>query len=292
MKNINKAVFPVAGLGSRFLPITKSIPKEMLPIINKPLIQYAVEEAVMAGITELVFIISKTKNSIIKYFDRNNVLEESFSKDNKLTELASLREIIPENVSCTYINQEHALGLGHAVLCAKPAIGENSPFVVILPDDLVDIEQNATQALINNFKQKQSSVIAVEDVAREETHKYGITETSKTNDVALFKVNSIKEKPKPTETKSRLGVVGRYVFSSAVFACLERTKKGINNEIQLTDAISLLLKTESVFAHKLAARRYDCGSKLGYTQASVNYALKEPDIKKQFHDYLISLDLN
>jgi len=290
MKKVTKAVFPVAGLGTRFLPATKANPKEMLPIVDKPLIQYAVEEAIAAGITELVFITGRTKRSITDHFDKAYELETELEKHGKLERLEVVRNIIPEGVTCIYIRQAEPLGLGHAVLCAKPVIGDQ-PFVVILPDDLIDDgSRGVTNQLVDKFHQENNSVIAVENVPREDTSKYGIVETSVTADKSLFKINSIVEKPNPDESPSTLGVVGRYVLSPEIFYCLEDTARGAGNEIQLTDAISLLLGKESVYAYEFEGTRYDCGSKIGYMQASVEYALKDKDIKEEFKSYLEKLN--
>jgi len=286
MNKVTKAVFPVAGMGTRFLPATKANPKEMLPIVDKPLIQYAVEEAVAAGITELVFITGRTKRSITDHFDKAYELETELEKKEKVEQLEVVRSIIPEGVTCIYIRQAEPLGLGHAVLCAKPVIGD-APFAVILPDDLIDDEsRGVTKQMIDKYQQQNSSVVAVQDIPKEDTSKYGIVETDSTDDKALSKINSIIEKPEPDLAPSTLGVVGRYVLSSEIFNCLEQTPKGAGNEIQLTDAISLLLKKESVFAYEFEGTRYDCGSKLGYMQASIQYALKDPDIKDEFYSYL------
>lgn len=286
MSQVTKAVFPVAGMGTRFLPATKANPKEMLPIVDKPLIQYAAEEVIAAGITELIFITGRTKRSITDHFDKAYELETELEKNGKTEKLQIVREIIPDGVTCIFIRQAEPLGLGHAVLCAKPVVGD-SPFAVILPDDLIDDGQRGvTKQMVEKYQQQNKSIIAVENVPREDTSKYGIVETSATEDSSLFKINSIVEKPDPDVAPSTLGVVGRYVLSPEIFYCLEETPKGAGNEIQLTDAISLLLNKESVFAYEFEGTRYDCGSKLGYMQASVEYALKDPDIKEEFKTYL------
>jgi UTP--glucose-1-phosphate uridylyltransferase len=290
MNKVTKAVFPVAGMGTRFLPVTKANPKEMLPIVDKPLIQYAAEEAVAAGISELIFITGRTKRSITDHFDKAYELETELEKEGKIEKLEIVRNIVPGNVTCIYIRQAEPLGLGHAVLCAKSVIGD-APFAVILPDDLIDDgDRGVTRQMIDKYEQEGNSVIAVENVPKEDTSKYGIVETSATNDDSLFKINSIIEKPDPEDAPSTLGVVGRYILSSEIFNCLEETPRGAGNEIQLTDAISLLLNKESVYAYEFEGTRYDCGSKLGYMQASVQYALKDPDIKKEFQSYLEKLN--
>ena len=286
MKKVTKAVFPVAGLGTRFLPATKANPKEMLPIVDKPLIQYAVEEAIAAGITELIFITGRTKRSITDHFDKAYELETELEKHGKLERLEVVRNIIPDGVTCIYIRQAEPLGLGHAVLCAKPVIGDQ-PFVVVLPDDLIDDGiRGVTKQLVEQYQQERKSVIAVQNVPKEDTSKYGIVDAFESTHESLFKISSIVEKPSPDDAPSTLGVVGRYVLSPEIFSCLEATPKGAGNEIQLTDAISMLLEKESVYAYEFEGTRYDCGSKLGYMQASVQYALKDPDIKDEFQSYL------
>jgi len=290
MKKVTKAVFPVAGMGTRFLPATKVNPKEMLPIVDKPLIQYAAEEAIAAGITELIFITGRTKRSITDHFDKAYELETELEKHGKFEKLEIVRNIIPEGVTCIFIRQAEPLGLGHAVLCAKPVIGDE-PFVVILPDDLIDDgSRGVTKQLVEQYQQENKSVIAVENVPKKDTSKYGIVETSEANHDALFKISSIVEKPEPEVAPSTLGVVGRYVLSAEIFSCLEDTPKGAGNEIQLTDAISMLLDKESIYAYEFEGKRYDCGSKLGYMQASVEYALKDLDIKEEFQSYLKKLN--
>ncbi|MCZ6805003.1 MAG: UTP--glucose-1-phosphate uridylyltransferase GalU [Proteobacteria bacterium] len=289
MKKVTKAVFPVAGLGTRFLPATKANPKEMLPIVDKPLIQYAVEEAVAAGITELIFITGRTKRAITDHFDKAYELETELEKKGKKERLDVVQNIIPDDVTCIYIRQAEPLGLGHAVLCAKPVIGDQ-PFAVLLPDDLIDDESHGvTKQLVAMYQQERKSVIAVENVPKEDTSKYGIVETSATKGDSLFKISSIVEKPKPEESPSTLAVIGRYVLSPEIFYCLEETPRGAGNEIQLTDAISMLLDKESVYAYEFEGTRYDCGSKLGYLQASIQYALKDHDIKEELFEYIKGL---
>ena len=282
MKKITKAVFPVAGLGTRFLPATKANPKEMLPIVDKPLIQYAVEEAITAGITELIFITGKTKKSITNHFDKAHELEIELEKQGKTKELEIVRNIIPDNVTCIYIRQSEPLGLGHAVLCAEHAVGEE-PFVVILPDDLIDNDNDvATAQLIHQYNKTESSIVAVQNITKEETSKYGVIEKVSNSHSKTYKIKNIIEKPDPEESPSTLGVVGRYALSPKIFKYLKETEKGAGNEIQLTDAIKTLIKKESVYACEFEGVRYDCGSKFGYMQASVKYALKDKDISEKF----------
>lgn len=284
MSEITKAVFPVAGLGTRFLPATKACPKEMLPIVDKPLIQYAVEEAIAAGATELVFITGKNKRSIEDHFDVATELEASLEAKGKKEILDLLRGILPSHVSCAFIRQPKALGLGHAVLCAKPVIGDN-PFSVILADDLIDGKVSCVKQMADVFKRKQSSVLGVEDVLAEETESYGIVDAFTVED-NILQLRSIVEKPKPEEAPSNLAVVGRYMFTSKIFDCLEKTKPGRGNEIQLTDAISDLMAIENILAYRFTGKRYDCGSKLGFMQANVELALKHPQIGDAFYEYL------
>jgi len=287
-KIIRKAVFPVAGLGTRFLPATKASPKEMLPIVDKPLIQYAAEEAVSAGIEQLIFVTSSSKRAIEDHFDKNQELENSLKKLNKNKLLHQIEDIVPKGVSCVYIRQPEALGLGHAVLCAKSVVG-NEPFAVILADDLIDGKRaSCLTQMVKLYEKQASSILAVEEVDKAETDKYGIVSPEfLSKDV--HKVKSIVEKPKPAEAPSNLAVVGRYLLSPNIFNYLEKTKRGAGNEIQLTDAIAQLLKNEPVLAYQFQGVRYDCGSKLGYLMATVDYALKHADVGKEFKKYLDSL---
>ncbi len=288
MGSVRKAVFPVAGLGSRFLPATKASPKEMLPIVDKPLIQYAVEEAVEAGIDEMIFVTSSSKRAIEDHFDKNYELESELEKKGKKQLLEILRNIVPPNISCVYIRQSEALGLGHAVLCAKPVVGDE-PFAVILADDLIDGRGiGVMKQMVEQYQQHQCSVIGVEEVPREETDKYGIVSTGdKSGDVAP--ITNIIEKPKPVQAPSNLAVVGRYLLTPHIFELLEHTRSGSGGEIQLTDAIANLLEHEKVLAYRFKGKRYDCGSKLGYLQATTEYALKHEELNGPFREYLASL---
>ena len=290
MKKVNNAIFPVAGLGSRFLPATKATPKEMLPIVDKPLIQYAVEEAINAGITELIFVSGRTKRSITDHFDKAYELENELTKKNKNKELNHMRDIIPNDVTCIYIRQAEPLGLGHAVLCAKSII-DNQPFAVILPDDLIDDgNRGVTKQMVSLYESTQQSIIAIESIPKDDTKKYGIVEIDSDDKKPLLKLKSIIEKPEPDQAPSRLAVVGRYIFNPEIFSYLEQIKIGADSEIQLTDAISMLLKSESVYGYEFLGNRYDCGSKLGYIQASIKYALKDPDIRNSLSKYLNNID--
>ncbi len=285
MSKIRKAVFPVAGLGTRFLPATKASPKEMLPVVDKPLIQYAVEEAIEAGITELIFVTSSTKRSIEDHFDKSFELEAELEKKGKLEALELVRNTVPKGVSCIYVRQAEVLGLGHAVLCAKSVVG-NEAFAVILPDDLIDGHGlGVVSQMVQAYQQTGSSQLGVEEVPKEDTDKYGIVNTKAGEDVAS-QVDRIIEKPKPEQASSNLAVVGRYILTPRTFELLEATKRGAGGEIQLTDAISALLEYETVFAHRFKGKRYDCGSKLGYLKATVDFGLKHHELGDDFRNYL------
>ncbi|MEA3640285.1 MAG: UTP--glucose-1-phosphate uridylyltransferase GalU [Lamprobacter sp.] len=290
MAKINKAVFPVAGLGTRFLPVTKASPKEMLPIVDKPLIQYAAEEAEQAGATQLVFVTGRHKRSIEDHFDKSPELESELEAAGKDKLLRIVRTILPDHVSCIYLRQAEALGLGHAVLCAKPVVG-NEPFAILLADDLIDnTAQGVCEQMAELHERTGASILSVEEVPPNETHKYGIVETEKQPDGTL-RVTSIVEKPKPEDAPSNLAVVGRYLLTPTIFSKLEQTKAGAGGEIQLTDAIAALLEEETVIAHPFEGKRYDCGSKEGYLEATVELALKHPELGDAFRDYLRSLVL-
>ncbi|MGA9854268.1 MAG: UTP--glucose-1-phosphate uridylyltransferase GalU [Gammaproteobacteria bacterium] len=287
MKNtkIRKAILPVAGLGTRFLPATKASPKEMLPIVDKPLIQYAVEEAVEAGAEVLVFVTSRTKRAISDHFDRAYELETELSLRGRKHELALVQDIVPEHVTCVYIRQAEALGLGHAVLCAEPVVG-NEPFYVVLADDLIaGDDRSPLQQMKDVYESYGNSVIGVERVAREATGRYGIITPDPVAE-HLYRIKHIVEKPKPAEAPSTLGVVGRYLLTPGIFKLLRNTCKGAGGEIQLTDAIQALLTQENVYAYEYAGIRYDCGSKLGYLKATVEYGLKHTELGDNFRDYL------
>jgi UTP--glucose-1-phosphate uridylyltransferase len=287
MKAIKKAVFPVAGLGTRFLPATKANPKEMLPVVDKPLIQYAVEEAIQSGITELIFVTGRNKRSIEDHFDKNIELEASLIASNKNLLLESIRSIIPSHVKCIYTRQSEPLGLGHAVLQAKTIINDE-PFAVLLADDLTDANTPVLKQLILQHQKEQSSVIAIEDIPKEKTVQYGIVDVgdSKNN---LYKINSIVEKPQPKDAPSTLGVIGRYVFNPEIFDCLEKIKPGKGGEIQLTDAIQMLLSQQAIFAYLFEGKRYDCGDKLGFIKANIEFSKKHSEIGKEFTAFLKSV---
>lgn len=288
-RRVRKAVFPVAGLGTRFLPATKANPKEMLPIVDKPLIQYAVEEAVEAGVETLIFITGRTKNSIMDHFDKAYELEAELEARDKQEMLKMVRAVVPSGVTCAYIRQSEALGLGHAVLCASAVVGDE-PFAVLLADDLIDAPpgQSALRQMTDHFQKYQCSILGVERVPQDETYKYGIIHPLPFAQ-NLSNVDGMVEKPKPAEAPSDLAVVGRYILTPRIFDLLAKTPKGAGNEIQLTDGIAALIHEEQVLAYEFEGRRYDCGSKLGYLIATIEYGLKHTELGTDFRDYLESL---
>ena len=284
-ETIRKAVFPVAGLGTRFLPATKATAKEMLPVVDKPLIQYAVEEAVDAGFTELVFVTGRAKRSIEDHFDRSLELERELESRGRAEQLRKVREVLPSGVSCLYIRQAEALGLGHAVLCSRPAVGDE-PFAVILPDDLIDHDgPGCLTQMAEVFEREQCSLVAVERVEPEDTGRWGIVDVGGSTD-RVCTLSGIVEKPSPTEAPSNLGVVGRYLFRPGIFEALEVTPRGAGGEFQLTDAIAVLARRERVAAYRFSGRRYDCGAKLGFLEASVELGLKHPELGPRFRAFL------
>jgi UTP--glucose-1-phosphate uridylyltransferase len=289
MQKVTKAVFPVAGLGTRFLPATKASPKEMLTVVDKPLIQYAVEEAIAAGITDMIFITGRNKRAIEDHFDKAFEMETELEAKGKTKMLEMIRSMIPAHISCIYIRQTEALGLGHAVLCAKPVIG-NEPFAVILADDLIEAKPPVMKQMVDKYNYYQCSVLGVQDVAREDTAQYGIVDAGALSE-QIFRVNSIVEKPAPDVAPSTLGVVGRYILTPRIFHHLEHVQAGAGGEIQLTDGIAALLKEQQVLAYQFDGTRYDCGSKLGYLKATVEHALQHPELRDDFSKYLSSLNL-
>lgn len=284
-KPIRTAVFPVAGRGTRFLPATKASPKEMLPIVDKPLIQYAVEEAIAAGAERLIFITGASKRAIEDHFDTDDELEELLESQGK-HELAQLvRNVLPGNkASCIYIRQPAPLGLGHAVLCARPAVGDE-PFYVHLADDLIDAKEACLKQMAATYQQHAASVLGVEEVPRKDTDKYGIVETDGSTGT-VSRLKSIVEKPKPDVAPSTLAVVGRYILTASIFDELEKIGKGAGGEIQLTDGIARLMQREAVYGHRFDGRRFDCGNKLGYLQATVELSLAHPQLGRDFRQYL------
>ncbi len=288
MKKIRKAVFPVAGLGTRFLPATKASPKEMLPVVDKPLIQYAVEEAVEAGIDQMIFVTGRSKRAIADHFDKAFELEHELEAKQKTKLLEIVRSIVPDHVSCIYTRQPEALGLGHAVNCALPIVGDE-PFAIILADDLIDgNNKSCLSQMVEIYEYQGRSVLGVERVPQEETNKYGVVDATELDD-RVYSIESIVEKPAPEDAPSNLAVVGRYIMTPHIFKMLATTGKGAGGEIQLTDAIADLLKEEQVLAYEFDGKRYDCGSKLGYLEATVEYALKHDELKDDFKDYLSTM---
>jgi len=289
-QNVRKAVFPVAGLGTRFLPATKTVPKEMLPVVDKPLIQYAVDEAIEAGCDTLVFITNRYKHAVADYFDKAYELEQKLEKAGKSELLAMIRDVLPSHVRAVFVTQTEALGLGHAVLCARPVIG-NEPFAVLLPDDLIWNNQSgaagpgALKQMTTLAAAQNASVIAVQDVPREQTGSYGIVATQAFSG-RFGEIAAIVEKPKPEVAPSTLAVVGRYVLSPRIFDLLERTRAGTGGEIQLTDGIAALLKEERAMAYRFEGRRFDCGSRIGLIEATIRYALDHDDLADEARAYM------
>lgn len=286
MQQIKKAVFPIAGLGTRFLPATKASAKEMLPVVDKPLIQYAVEEAYAAGIRHMIFVTGRTKRSIEDHFDTAYELENELELAGKTALLKVARSIAPDDMICTYVRQPRALGLGHAVLCAKELVG-NEPFAVLLADDLMVGEPAVMSQMVAQFSALQTSIVAVQNVTRERTMSYGIVSGESSSD-RLTQMTGIVEKPAPDVAPSTLAVVGRYILTPEIFKELEQIPKGIGGEIQLTDAIAQLLNKQKIFAYHYSGKRYDCGSKLGFLQATVDLAEQHPEVGSEFSRWLHS----
>jgi UTP--glucose-1-phosphate uridylyltransferase len=289
---INKAVFPVAGLGTRFLPATKASPKEMLPVVDKPLIQYAVEEAYQAGIRHMVFVTGKNKRAIEDHFDTAYELENELENAGKTELLALARSVAPEDMNCSFVRQPRALGLGHAVLCAAPIVG-NDPFAVLLADDLMtglDGGPGVLAQMVAQFNEVQTSVLAVQEVPLAHVRRYGIVAGEPVGE-RLVRVRQMVEKPSPDQAPSRLGVAGRYVLTPTVFDRIRNIPRGAGGEIQLTDGIAALIEDEGVHAYRYQGKRYDCGSKDGFMEASVELALKHPEVGAGFREYLRGLAL-
>ncbi len=283
--NVKIAVFPVAGMGTRFLPATKANPKEMLPIVDKPLIQYATEEAVDAGIEILIFITGRNKVSIPNHFDKAYEIETELERRNKREELDLVQNIVPGNVKCIYIRQNQALGLGHAVQCAKPAVG-NNPFAVVLADDMIlSKKKGCLRQMVERFNELQSSILAVEKVEKENLHKYGIIDGSKNNSND-WELSNIVEKPNKNDAPSDMGVVGRYILKPSIFDILETTSKGAGDEIQLTDAIASQIEQEKVYAYEFEGKRFDCGNKFGFMKATIEYGLNHEEIAPELKEYI------
>src|SRR5258706_7353836 len=284
MPRLRKAVFPVAGFGSRFLPATKASPKEMLPVVDKPLIQYAVEEAAAAGITEMIFVTGRNKRAIEDHFDKAYELDTELERRGKTELLAQVRSVLPDGVSCAYIREAEPLGLGHAILCARLAVGDE-PFAVLLADDLMDSKPPAMASMARQFARHGHAMVGVDEIPRSETQRYGIVTVERMRG-GVGRVRGIVEKPAPAKAQSNLAVIGRYVLTPRIFDLLARVRPGAGGEIQLTDGIAALLKHEPVMASRLAGRRFDCGSKLGYLQATVELAKRHPEVGKAFNRYL------
>jgi len=284
MMKVTKAVFPVAGLGTRFLPATKASPKEMMPIVDKPLIQYAVEEAAAAGITDMIFVTGRSKRAIEDHFDKAYELENELERKGKTQMLEFVRGLLPKDMNCIYIRQPEALGLGHAVLCAKHVVN-NEPFAVLLADDLLDGDPPVMKQMVDTFDYYHCSVLGVQEVPRADTKSYGIV-AARPMAERIEQVSAIVEKPKPEEAPSTLAVVGRYVLTPRIFHHLENVTPGSGGEIQLTDGIAALMAEQQVLAYRYQGVRYDCGSKLGYLQATVELGLRHREIGAAFGDYL------
>ena len=283
---IRKAVFPVAGLGTRFLPATKTVPKEMLPVIDKPLIQYAVDEAIEAGCDTMVFVTNRYKHSVADYFDKAYELEQKLEKAGKSELLSLIRDVLPPHVRAIFVTQAEALGLGHAVLCARPVIGDE-PFAVLLADDLIwNKGPGALKQMADLAARESSSVIAVQDVPRDQTGSYGIVATHEFSDHHGV-ISAIVEKPQPADAPSTLAVVGRYILSPRIFQMLEKTRAGAGGEIQLTDGIAALLEREGALAYRFEGRRFDCGSRIGLVEATIQYALDHEDLADATRAYML-----
>ena len=286
---VQKAIFPVAGLGTRFLPATKAQPKEMLPVVDKPLIQYAVEEAYAAGVREMIFVTGRHKRPIEDHFDMTYELEVALEQANKHELLAVVRSVKPDDMECIYVRQAQALGLGHAVLCGQKLVG-NEPFAVLLADDLMVHDKPVLQQMVEQYAEWRASIIAVQEVPAAHTRRYGIVAGTDVNE-RLVDVNRIVEKPAPEDAPSRLAVAGRYILTPGVFHEIAAQPRGVGGEIQLTDGIASLLRREKVFAYRYEGRRYDCGSKEGFLEANVELALAHPQLGPGFRDFLKRLEL-
>lgn len=288
-KRVRKCVFPVAGMGTRFLPATKANPKEMLPVVDKPLIQYAAEEAVAAGIDTLVFVTGRNKRSIPDHFDKAYELEVELQARGKESLLQKVQDILPPNITCVYLRQSEALGLGHAINCARPVVGDE-PFAVILADDLVNNNEgdNSLKQMLDVYNEKGGSVLGVERVPMEETYKYGVVGGEQVAE-RLWQANEIIEKPAPEDAPSNISVVGRYILNPSIFDLIDKAGRGVGGEYQITDAIALQMKDEPVFAYEFEGKRYDCGSKLGYLEATVEYGLEHAELGDDFRNYLKEL---
>ena len=287
--SVRKAIFPVAGLGTRSLPATKAIPKEMLPVVDKPLIQYAVEEAYAAGVREMIFVTGRHKRALEDHFDLTFELEAALEDAGKTGLLEVVRSVKPDDMECVYVRQPRALGLGHAVLCGRSVVG-NEPFAVLLPDDLMIGEPPILAQMIEQFERRRGSIVAVQEVPAEHTRRYGIVAGTPLDD-RVVEMSRFVEKPAPEVAPSRLGVAGRYVLTPRVFQEIASQPRGVGGEIQLTDGIAGLMRHEKVYAYRYDGRRYDCGSKEGLLQANVELGLEHPELGAAFRDYLRALEV-
>ncbi|MBA4369216.1 MAG: UTP--glucose-1-phosphate uridylyltransferase [Desulfobacterium sp.] len=281
---IRKAVFPVAGLGTRFLPATKAIPKEMLPVVDKPLIQYAVEEALDSGIEQIIFVTGKRKAALEDHFDYDIELEETLQAKNKKEILDAIKMVVPETGTIIYTRQNVPLGLGHAIWCARDVVGDE-PFAVILADDLIKSDIPALCQMKDIYEEHQASVIAVMEVAQEDTNKYGIIDSEKIGD-RVYRINGLVEKPKPTEAPSNMAIIGRYILTPEIFKFLGKKKFGAGGEIQLTDAMGMLLQEQKIIGYNFKGKRFDCGDKAGFQMANIAFAMDRPDLRAQLKPFL------
>lgn len=282
--SVKKAVFPVAGLGTRFLPATKAMPKEMLPVVDKPLIQYAVEEALSAGIEEIIFVTGRKKEALEDHFDRSCELEHTLMARNKDTLLRELDSLVPESGTIIYTRQSEPLGLGHAIWCSRHAVG-NEPFAVLLADDLVKTDHPVLSQMLAKFEEVQSSIVAVEEIDPAQTDKYGILDVDNT-DTDLLRINGMVEKPSPEQAPSNLAIIGRYILTPEIYTQLSRKERGAGGEIQITDAMANLLQDQPIYGYRFKGQRFDCGSKAGFQVANLAYALDRPDIKKDLLPFI------
>jgi len=284
---IRKAVFPVAGLGTRFLPATKAMPKEMLPIVDKPLIQYAVEEAFQSGIEQIIFVTGRNKEALEDHFDRHNGLESTLLEKNKIELLDSIKGIVPDKGTIIYTRQSKPLGLGHAIWCARDIVG-NEPFAVLLADDLIKSETPVLAQMLTAYEKIQSSLVAVVEVPKNDTDKYGILDAEQSKE-GLSKIRGLIEKPDPDEAPSNLAIIGRYILTPEIFTILDQKEKGAGGEIQLTDAMAKLLDTQSIFGLQFEGQRFDCGDKAGFQMANLSFALTHPDISSKLKPFIQTL---
>ena len=282
--SVKKAVFPVAGLGTRFLPATKAIPKEMLPVVDKPLIQYAVEEALSAGIEEIIFVTGRKKEALEDHFDRSCELEHTLMARNKDTLLRELDSLVPESGTIIYTRQGEPLGLGHAIWCSRHAVGDE-PFAILLADDLVKTDQPVLGKMLAKFEEVQSSIVAVEEIDPVQTDKYGILDVENTG-TDLLRIKGMVEKPSPDQAPSNLAIVGRYILTPEIYTQLSRKERGAGGEIQITDAMARLLQEQPIYGYRFKGRRFDCGSKAGFQMANLAYALDRPEIKKDLLPFI------